>query len=199
MIAEMLATELSQPDGGCTTIVRFNYENLEPISWNTQCGSYSEMRLDEDAARMLSTCCSDGMRLGPAEEDMFVFHSPADEDGGGVSVISNHLAQRSFEATLVVDGSGEISHPQEWQMPDRLGSGCAATAPTGTGFDLTMDGAELDMARLDMVLSALADTALPLAIEQSGGMLKRTLTLAYPHTADDPAMTEYVVIVESGV
>src|SRR5690606_38271909 len=154
MIAEMLATELTRADGGCTTVVRVKYENLEPIALYTQCASSREMRLDDVVSRMLRTCCSDRMRLHPAEGGVFVFHSPADEDGGGVSVISNHLAQRSFEATLVVDGSGEISHPQDWQMPDRLGSGCAAMAPTGTGFDLTMDGAELDMAQLDKVLAA---------------------------------------------
>ncbi len=196
--ADMIAPEIAQPDGGCTIIVRFDYQSLEPKAWSSDCADFSDTTLDIDEARKLSDCCSDGEPLNPDDTEMFILYkTPAPE--GGVAVVSNHLAKRSFEATMLSMGEGEITEPQKWVEPDNLGSGCGATVPTGTGYDLTMEGAELDAMALDSVLSAFADTALTQAIEQNA-KIRKTLTLAYPLGIDpvDPEKAEYVLIVETG-
>jgi hypothetical protein len=199
MAADMIAPELAQAGGGCSILVRFNYQTLDPISWTSICGPYVDEMLTEEDARKLSECCSDGMRLGAPEDDrIFVFHTPAETEGG-ISVISNHLGQRSFEATILSGGAGDIVFPDDWTPAENLGDNCGADNPPGEGYDLAMEGAELDQTELDLVLQAFADTALTQAIEKNS-MIQRTLTLAYPRTVGpfDPTTAEYVMIIEAG-
>jgi hypothetical protein len=112
-------------------------------------------------------------------------------------VISNHLGQRTFEATIAMENAGDVKFPAMWMPTDQLGTGCAAAVPHGEGYDLSMDGAELEQAELDAVLQAFADTALTQAIEQNG-MVQRAIVFAYPKIVPlDPTMSEYVLIIET--
>ena len=200
MAADMIAPELMQADGGCSIVVRFNYENLEPLEWAHTCAAYAEEPLDEAAARELSECCrEDSMLLTPAEDDRnFVFYRAPEAAEGGVAVISSQLGQLTFEGSIVMDGTGKLVFPATWQPADQLGTGCAAEMPMADGYDLAMDGAEIDPKELDELLKKFADTALTQAIEKNG-MVHRVLVLAYPRVLPfEPAMSEYVVIIESG-
>ena len=109
MAADMIAPELMQADGGCSIVVRFNYENLEPLEWAHTCAAYAEEPLDEAAARELSECCrEDSMLLTPAEDDRnFVFYRAPEAAEGGVAVISSQLGQLTFEGSIVMDGTGK--------------------------------------------------------------------------------------------
>jgi hypothetical protein len=200
-IIDTLAAEFAQPDGGCSVLVRFKFETFEPIEWTKYCAPYSDAKFTEEDARKRSECCGDGTLLGAGEPDQpFVFYSKPEPEGG-VTVVSNHLGERTFEATIKgMMGTGNISHPKDWKPADKLGSECAATPPAAIGYDLSMDGAELDKKSLDAVLTAFADTAVVPALEQHG-KIYRTLVLEWPQIAEpfDPAKAEYVVIVESGV
>jgi hypothetical protein len=197
--ADMIAADVMHTEGGCTIVVRFNYESLEPLGWASTCAPASDNELKEEDARKLSECCSDGKLLSPAEDQrLFVFYK-APETEGGVSVISNHLADRSFEGTIVKGGMGDITLPKEWKPAEDLGEKCGAKRPMGEGYDLTMGGTMLDKEEHEKVLGAFADTALTKAIELHG-KINRTVTLAYPRAVDplDPKTAEYVIIVESG-
>jgi hypothetical protein len=198
-LADAITQDLSVDDGGCAIIVRFDYETLSPTAWSHQCGSFSEGILDADEARMLGDCCSDGERLAPDDDALFTLFSQPDADAetdGGVKVISHHLAALVLEATIGREGqAGDLQHPGEWSTPENLGSGCEGSAPSGTGYDLTMNGEELADGRRDDVMAAFADTALAQAIHDSG-TVESAMTLAYPRTlaAFEPSEAEYLLV-----
>jgi hypothetical protein len=206
-----IAPQLAQTEGGCSIVVRFSYLTQEPTHWAKDCRPYEGVeKLTEEQARALSECCSEGTRLGEAgDENIFVFYS-APEPRGGVSVISNHLGQRSFEGTIVRAGAGEgegegegeageIVFPMEWQDANQLGSGCQSELPSGPNYDLNLAGQAIDQSILDALNASLARTALVPAINLAG-KVHRTMTMVYPRTADpsDAATTDYVMIIESG-
>lgn len=196
--ADILAAELEQADGGCTILVSFGYDSLEPTGWASDCAAYPEETLDEAGARALSECCKEGTLLNPGDEHMFLLYETPEPDGG-ISVVSNHLGKLSFEATLRMMGAGDITLPDQWMAPDHLGRQCEGVAPEAKGYNLLLGGSELDAMELDAVLSAFADTALTEAI-QKHGTVKQAVVFAFPRVLEpfDPTKAEYVMLIESG-
>jgi hypothetical protein len=197
---EALVPEVTHTEGGCSVVVRLDYATLEPLGYRAHCGPLVDTALEEQSARDLTECCSEsGGRLNALdEEQLWVFHvSPS--DFGAVAVVSNTLAQRLFEATIIWSGAGEITFPRDWADPADLAAGCRATdMPAVSTYDLVETG-ELSPETIDAVWDVIGASALPAAM-QTAGSLQRVTILRYPRTvgAFDPRNAEYIVFLEAG-
>jgi hypothetical protein len=208
----VLAPFVTHPEGGCSVVLRLHHETLALLGYQSTCAPYSDTRLDESQARALTHCCkSAGAPLDattdqePDDLDPWVLYAmPAmSDDLGGVAVVSNHVAELSFEGTIArgSDGEGGIVHPDTWYEPNALGSGCG-TVPIPEGlrsYDL-VEGGAIAEDRLGEVWSVVGSTALLFAMSVVGEP-QRAAVLRYPRRVDafDPSTAEYVVVIEGGI
>jgi hypothetical protein len=195
-----LAPSVTDDTGGCSVVVRLDYENLDVLGWNAQCGATGGTALDEAGARALTDCCTDtGNRLNPeGDEQFFVFSvDPADE--GDVAVVSNHLQALVFEGTMIYDGDGEIGFPSTFEDETALASGCSAVdIPKTITYDVLNGGQPLPKDEVADVLAAIRDTALPGAMNSNGEVMRAIVLHYQPSLPSMPNNDEYVVIVEGG-
>jgi len=193
---------VTEPEGGCSVIVRLDHDTLEVLGYRSFCAPYRDLWLDEQAARDLTECCSmAGTVLNlPSETELWVFYvTPG--DFGDVAVVSNHVVQRVFEASIVWDGMGEIVFPGVWTEPGALGSDCGTTPMPDSlrSYDL-VEGGTIAEDDLGEVWTVVGSSALPFAMNEQGRPL-RAAVLRYPRTVGvfDPTTAEYVVVLEGGI
>ena len=188
---------MTQDEGGCSVVVRLDHDTLDLLGYHAHCAPYVDTFLDEDGARALTDCCSEGgTRLnGNDDEYLWVFYvSPG--DFGDVAVVTNHIVRRVFEATIIWSGTGDIQFPGEWEEPAALGADCGmAEMPATATYDLVESG-EIDAKTVAAVWDVVGSTALPFAMQT----LQRMAILRYPRSVGvfNPATAEYVVILEGG-
>lgn len=194
---------VTHPDGGCSVLVRVHHETLMILGYQPTCTELPDEPLDEAQARALTECCaSAGTALPPPDElGPWVFHAePADDALGHAAIVSSHVGELVFEATIGRgEATGDIVYPEAWLESQGLGEGCGATPELElTSHDL-VEGGALDDERLQQVWGLVGSTALPLAMGVAGE-LERAIVLRYPRTVSDfdASTAEYMVVIESG-
>ena len=197
-----LAPDVTEEDGGCSVIVRLDHDTLDLVGYHAFCSPYVDTFLDEAGARAMTDCCTaGGMRLNPKDdENLWVFYVPPG-DFGDTAVVTNHIVQRLFEATIIWDGAGDIQFPDDWDDPSALGSDCGAVEmPTMVSYDLVEGGTAVDGDTIEAVWDVVGTTALPHAM-QTLGDLTRVAILRYPRSVGvfDPTTAEYIVVLEGGI
>lgn len=107
---------MTQEEGGCSVIVRLDHDTLDLLGYHADCAPYVDTFLDEDGARALTDCCSEGgMRLNSEDEEyLWVFHVPPG-DFGDVAVVTDHIVQRA-----ATDGCPALS-PVGWRLQSSHG------------------------------------------------------------------------------
>lgn len=203
-----LAPFVTQPDGGCSVVVRVDHETLALLGYQPACSALRDELLDESQARALTECCaSAGTSLdSPADQGLWVFHAPpgdADEPGH-VAIVSSNVGARLFEATITRgDGNGEIEFPGAWVEPEGLGDGCGMVPmPELASWDL-VDGGPVADDRLREVWNVVGSTALPFAMGAVGEP-RHAAVLRYARRLEtdgtfEPSTAEYLVVIEGGI
>lgn len=168
------------------------------LGWYAACGDVPAMPFDDKSAYQATQCCmDDGMLVSPDGESPFIYlQVPTPPLLGGVAIITNHIGEVVYDATIGVDEAGTISIPEELQAPSALGDGAGCSAGfelAATGYDL-IAGGPLAGADVDLLTASIVATAVPAAIDQFG-TIDRTLAIAYEAQFQKPGTT-YLVLFE---
>jgi hypothetical protein len=186
----------------CTAVVRLRHGSLVPLGWQLVCGEYGAT--SEESARAIAEEVTGfgagGALLGgkaPADEWVF-WDEPLDL--GGVGVVSARSPFAVFGGGVIWDGQGEITHPLEWRDAAELGFACANSTPQVPARGLHLaSGEPLSPGELEPALSAVYASALPAGLAAAHDVFD-ALVLLYPPRVGvlDPAVAEYVVLLNSG-
>jgi hypothetical protein len=184
----------------CALVLAFDGD-VRVTGWAAVCGAAPDPLFTSKSAAGQTSCCTEGVSIGPEGVSPFVVYlEPSDLDGG-VAVVSNHVGQVVVEAGIGVAAPGTISAPALASV-DELGVG-AGCSPGGFSFAALADHdvnnleAGVPQATIVALQAALDATAVPAGL--AAASLERSLVVAYEPQAGDPAKAYLVVLELTGV
>ncbi len=187
----------------CAIAVRLDHDTRAIKGYQLFCGGYAA--LTEPQARTLGQADSGFGATGAlmTSDNAYVVFDMHDTPTvpSGMVVVSATAGRTAFGGSMIMGGgSGDITHPTTWRLPNTLSTGCATTGSISRriGFDPVM-GTPLSSADIDAATEVVRATSIPSAL-LTGGTVFNAIVVRYAPSIEpfNSTIAEWIVVVNGG-